>query len=243
MVGHLLQLGQWQGTPHGVAAGGGLARPRSWPSTRLLWATLFVAFLALGCQPQAIVYVPPVGISHTPDLNGAVEVVCSAGRASAAVIAYRKPYYYAVTAKHVISASTWLKVDGQLAKTFITSFSRDVAIIRFKSYRTYTVYPLARAELGQECWIVGWPWPGRIVNRGWISRVAGSTIWHNAGGAMGCSGGPILSAKGELLGIVAAFMVEVDDWVIPSRQMYDTLGYAVSAQEIAWLMNTIPSPK
>lgn len=202
-------------------------------------ALLFI----IGCQPQAIVYVPPVQIAHTPDLNGAVEVTCSAGRASAAVIAYHKPYYYAATAKHVTKASTWLKIDGQLAEVFIESFSRDVAIIRWKSSRTYSVYPLARAELGQECWVVGWPWPGKIVNRGWVSRIRGDYLWHNAGGASGCSGGPVLSAKGELLGIVVSYLVEIDHgWPIPSRNIYDSMGHAVSATEIARLMRLLPEP-
>lgn len=207
---------------------------------------LILALLACcvqGCQATHIVYVPPVGIAHTPDLNGAVQVTCDAGQATAAVVAYRDGYYYAATAKHVTDASTWIRIDGARVEVFAESGRRDVALIRWKSARTYTVYPLARAELGQECWIVGWPWPGRVVNRGWISRVSGTSLWHNAGGAHGCSGGPVLSAKGELLGIVTAYLVEIDDgWPIPSRNVYDSMGRAESATEIARLMRLLPEP-
>lgn len=208
---------------------------------------LILALLACfvqGCQPRTIVYVSPVQIAHTPDLNGAVQLKCDAGKATAAVVAYRDGWYYAATAKHVTDASTWIRVDGTLVEKFAASRRRDVALIRWKSSRTYSIYPLARAELGQECWVVGWPWPGKIVNRGWVSRIRGSSLWHNAGGAHGCSGGPILSAKGKLLGIVTSYLVEIDDgWPIPSRNVYNSMGRAVAASEIEWLINTIPDPK
>jgi len=199
------------------------------------------ALFVQGCVPHTIVYAPPVEIRHTPDLNGAIRLACSSGTATAAVVAYRKPYYYAVTARHVIRGVDWLMADGQVAKVEAMSVDSDVALIRFKSLKTYTVYPLRRPELGQACWLVGWPWPGRIVNRGWISRVRGPSIWHNAGGANGCSGGPVLSAKGELLGIVTSYLVERDiGWIIPSRNVYNSLGRAVSAQEVAHLMALVP---
>lgn len=202
---------------------------------------ILLAGLSIGCQSQAIVYVPPVSIAHTPDLNGAVQVICDAGQASAAVVAYRDGWYYAATAKHVTDASTRMKIDGARAEVFAESGRRDVALIRWKSSRTYTVYPLARAELGQECWVAGYPMQGLVVNRGWISRVGGKAIWHNAGGTYGFSGGPLLSAKGELLGIVTTYMVLRDySWPIPIRQVWNSMGQAVPSSEVARLMCTIP---
>lgn len=200
-----------------------------------------LASLMLGCQPQAIVYVPPVGIAHTPDLNGAVKVECDAGQATASVVAYRDGWYYAATAKHVTDAASWIKIDGARAEVFAESGRRDVALIRWKSARAYTVYPLARAELGQECWAVGYPYAGQVVNRGWVSQVGGKAVWHNAGGTYGFSGGPLLSAKGELLGIVTTYMVLRDySWPIPIRQVWNSMGQAVPSSEVAWLMCTIP---
>ncbi len=209
----------------------------------LRYFAILILLVTLGCQPLAIVYVPPVGIAHTPDLNGVVRVDSDAGQATAAVIAYRNGWYYAATAKHVTEAASWILIDGALAEKFAKSFRRDVSLIRWRSTRTYSIYPLARAELGQECWIAGYPYPGLVVNRGWVSRVSARAIWHNAGGAMGCSGGPVLSAKGELLGVVTSFLVEVDiGWIIPARNMYDSMGQAVSATEIARLMRLLPEP-
>ena len=209
---------------------------------RYLTALALLAALTLGgCQPHTIVYVPPVGIAHTPDLNGAVLLECDAGQATAAVVAYVDGWYYAATAKHVTDAATWLRVDDAWAEVFATSGRRDVALIRWKSARTYTVYPLARAELGQECWAVGHPHTGVVVNRGWISRVGAKAVWHNAGGTYGYSGGPLLSAKGEILGIVSTFMVLRDwSWPIPIRQVWNSMGQAVPSSEIHWLMCTIP---
>lgn len=202
------------------------------------------ALFMQGCQPQVIVYTPQVEIRHTPDLNGAIRLVSDDSYAACAVVAYRKPYYYAVTARHVVRGADWLMVDGQRAEVEAMSIDADVALLKFKSFKTYTVYPLGRPELGQACWLIGWPWPGRIVNRGWISRLDGASLWHNAGGASGCSGGPILSAKGELLGIVTSYLTERDiGWILPSRNVYDTVGRAVSAREIEHLMSLIPTDK
>lgn len=205
---------------------------------------IITLLLIIGCQPQAIVYVPPVGITHTPDLNGAVEVTCDAGQATAAVVAYRNGWYYAATAKHVTDAAGWMKVDGALAEVFAELGRRDVAIIRWRAARTYSIYPLAQAELGQECWAVGYPINGLVVNRGWVSKVGGRAVWHNSGGTYGFSGGPLLSAKGELLGIVTTYMVLRDHgWPIPSRNVWNSMGQAVPSSEVAWLMNVIPDPE
>ena len=202
--------------------------------------------LICGCAPRVVIFSPPVEINETPDLRGCVKVQSDAGRASAAVVASRGPHYFCVTARHAVLAADWILVDGRLAELYAYSVTSDLALLRFKSNKQYTVYPVETPRLGEACWIVGWPWPGRVVNRGWISRVEDSAVWHNAGGAMGCSGAGVLgirNGRAVLLGTVTSYLTEMDSsWFIPSRNVYDSIGRAESATDIARLMRLLPEP-
>ena len=198
----------------------------------------FLLALFAGCGPQIIVYAPEIELRQTPDLSGCIEIASSAGGGSAAVVAYRKPYWYAVTARHVVRSTDWILADGHhLARVDSYSMTRDLALLRFKSSKKYKIYPLVRAKLGQACWVVGWPHPGRVVNRGWVSRISRSALWHNAGGASGCSGGAVLSANGELLGVVTSFLVEPDMLsLFPNRFLFNSVGRAEASREIEYLL-------
>ncbi len=219
--------------------------------TKLSGFCLMLALLASfvqGCQPQVIIFAPRVEVLHTPDLTGCVKVETSGGgQASGVIIARRGDDYFCLTARHVVNAATSFKVDGNRAKLYAASVADDVALLKFTSAKQYTVYPVVEARVGEVCWMVGWPRPGRIVNQGRISRADLELVYHNAGGSLGCSGAGLIGlrdGKAVVLGMVTGYVLEHDlAWPIPIRQVYDSIGEAEGVNPIRSMLMTIPAEK
>lgn len=208
--------------------------------------------LVQGCRPpvircpQVTIHVPPPVVAHTPDLNGCVSVETDQANAAGVVVARRDPFWFVLTAKHVVEDAGWLKVDGQAAELFAYSMTADLALLRLLAPRNYTAYPVADARLGEVCWVVGHPSLGRIVNRGHISKVHGGLL-HNAGGCPGFSGGPVLGLRdGQpvVLGISVsclAYTAGIGPFAIYS--VYDSICRAESAKAIRALISAVPPDK
>ena len=194
-------------------------------------AFMLVSVLGLGLFLSGIerVKVPNIRTSEmvqeqvtVPDLGGVLEVVTGDGQGSCFIVARKGGWYYAITAAHVVesidyfgrypdfSASPDVKVGKERYPTEVVRVDSemDVALIRFKSKQIYPVYAIARAKIGESCVTMGWSRNSFLQYKGYIVSLDYSgRIMANGGVVPGCSGGPLMNAKGEIIGVTVAFPI------------------------------------
>ena len=157
-----------------------------------------------------------------PDSGGVLEVFVSGGQGSCFVVAEKDGWYYAITAAHVVevpdyfnqypdfSASPMVRVDTEQyhAEVIRVDSEMDVALIRFLSDEEYPVYTISRAEIGEPCVTMGWSRDSFLQYKGYVVSLDYSgRIMANGGVIPGCSGGPLMNAEGEVIGVTVAFPV------------------------------------
>jgi len=160
-------------------------------------------------------------------------------------------YYYAITAKHVIAVpEAEIFIDHQKGEIVLMMHRADIAILRFKSNKTYPVYKMSvNAKILDDAWIVGYP--GNITNtirkftvKGNICNVSKTEIWFSGGGAKGMSGGPIFNDKNEVIGTASRFLPSLypcDNFVnnVPARFFKYQLEAIISKEKIKQIINKI----
>lgn len=158
------------------------------------------------------------GCSCLPDVSGVlqltyagidpIEISCSA-----TVVGQREGYIYALTCHHAIllgQKARDMYVDGQLAELVLAAPEDDLALLRFKTTTKYHAYRVADPVLGETIWAVGYAdtWTIceqrlrlRHVQGGNVSFIHEDAIGHSAALWYGHSGGALLNAGGQLVGI------------------------------------------
>jgi len=134
-----------------------------------------------------------------------------------------------------------LRVDGNKIELCRMDFQHDLALIRFRSLKYYTVYCLAEAVVGLPVTAVGYPTlieiepirSARMVTKGHISRTNQDYVWYDGGAVPGFSGGSLLDRKQRVVGIITSTMK------VYGRNC-ETMTRAVAPQPIAKLMEHIP---
>lgn len=171
--------------------------------------------------------------------------------ASATVVARKDGWWYAITCDHCVmgtprffaaAVTRWkTKIDGYPAQYVASDTDIDLCLMRFQSPKSYRIYALGEPRVGDIVFAVGWPehilWGRRArqrlnVQRGWVNIVEGPTVGHNAGSRNGFSGGAILNATGELLGISQSLAAGIHS---PGH-----FSYGVHSREVAKIMQHIP---
>lgn len=169
-----------------------------------------------------------------------------AGQGSCFVVTEKDSWIYAVTARHCVenydpwgnslSDVKWLKVDGKDAWVVRKDPDADVALIRFKSDKTYVPLSLADPVRGEECKTVGWTsgaflqFKGHVAGWGFECGDDFYTV-ANTGLFPGCSGGVLLNRQNEVIGVTVAVPVYGGIW--------DTVGLYVPVKYVRALMETI----
>jgi len=167
--------------------------------------TVCCILLLAGCAAP-IVYVQPADVRECPPLEGVVKVSTFFRSGTGVVVAERDGWWYALTAKHVLG--TVLVVDGEAGLTCATDPTYDVALVQFQSRKTYPIRRIVRPHLGQTCWAIGYPHGGPFVHRGTVSRLTAHHVYNDAGTVGGFSGGPLLDAHGNILGLLIDVKVD-----------------------------------
>ena len=160
-------------------------------------------------------------------------------------------YYYAITAKHVVAIpKAKIFIDCQKGEIVSMLPIADIAILRFKSDKTYTIYKMStHAKVLDDAWTVGYP--GDIIRtirkftvKGSICNISKTEIWFSGGGARGMSGGPMLNDKDEVIGTVSRFLPSVypcDNFVnnVPSRYFKYAVESVMYKEKIKEIINKI----
>ena len=145
------------------------------------------------------------------------------------IVAKQSDYYYAVTAKHILMmAEAKVFIDQQEGEIISILNRADIAILRFKSNKVYTIYKSSiNSKVLDSAWLVGYP--GDVLGtirkftvKGNVCNISKTEIWFSGGGAKGMSGGPMLNDKDEVVGVISRFLpsiVPCDNFVnnVPSR--------------------------
>lgn len=177
------------------------------------------------------------------------------GHGSCFVVAEKDGWWYAVTAKHCVEDRQmigwgpdgqmqyetrdvkWFKIDGNDAWIMRKDSDTDVALVRFKSDKTYFPLSLADPVQGEECKTVGWTGGAFLQFRGHVAGwgfECGKDKFYtvaNTGLFPGCSGGVLLNEKNEVIGVTVAVPVYNGIW--------DTVGLYVPIKYVRALMAVI----
>ncbi len=180
---------------------------------------LSIMVLLVGVLVSAVIWGEYRAVPADP-YSGVLIVGSDSGQGSCFVVAERDGWYYAITAQHVVEDDDYsrpdfgfdpiLTVDDEEYEAEIVRVSshEDVALIRFKSPETYTIYSFARPEAGEDCTTVGWSSGSRLIYKGnVISTALNGYVAANGGCVPGCSGGVLLNEDNEILGITVAVSV------------------------------------
>lgn len=190
------------------------------------------------------IYYGPIRIQTTndsqPDLYSGVLVIESVdGQGSCFVVAQREDYWYAITARHVVDTPMYepsdsdgpsFTVDDKEYEVEVIAIDsdEDIALIRFKSPETYRVYSFSKAEVGDSGITVGWSEGSRLVYKGNVITVdLGGFVAVNGGVVPGCSGGPVLNKKNEVMGITVRLAMYRGQ-IFDSTILYVPARYAVA---------------
>ena len=207
----------------------------------IAWGIIVTLFLGLVVYTVVI----PAHLAkktNTPDIstidpyNGVLIVESDSGQGSCFVVAEQDGWFYAITAQHVVEDNDYdrpdfgsiLTVDDEEYEVEIIRVSshEDVALIRFKSPETYTIYSFARPEAGEDCTTVGWSDGSRLIYKGnVISTALNGYVAANGGCVPGCSGGVLFNEDNEILGITVAVSV-YRRWAWDSTILYTPARFA-----------------
>lgn len=166
------------------------------------------------------------------------------GLGSGVIVAHRDEWYYVVTAAHVTDGSMCFIGDEQTKfEVLYEDFKKDIAVGRFRDWQKRRVFSLATARLGEPSRIHGWyGWydefgnvlsPTRIMFQGHVS----CTNWKglittDSGVHPGCSGGPLLNARDQVLGITSC----VPGWGMAPNP---TVGICIPSSEIQRVLDKV----
>lgn len=182
----------------------------------------------------------PSEFTEVDPYSGVLVVYASGSQGSCFVVAEQDGWYYAITAEHVVDDDVYdydrpdfdsgliLVVDDEEyeAEIIRVSSHEDVALIRFQSPETYTIYSFARPEAGEDCTTVGWSDGSRLIYKGNIvSTDLNGFVAANGGCVPGCSGGVLLNEDNEILGITVAVSV-YRHWAWDSTILYTPARFA-----------------
>jgi len=155
------------------------------------------------------------GCAHWPSFDGLVSIRSRSGAGSGAVVGRDHVFYYVATAAHVVLDDPWPLVNASLGETVAIDATLDVAILKVVDVgQDWTVLELADAHQGEPVAAIGWSYiggPRRMMYRGhvvsetWEGRHHRQASVMNCGGYPGTSGGPILNASGQCVGILRGF--------------------------------------
>jgi tetratricopeptide (TPR) repeat protein len=131
--------------------------------------------------------------------------------------------YYVLTAKHVVATPDEYEIIDADKKRHPLDYSKvkklpniDLAVVQFTSNQAYRVARLGNSQQVQEgngVFVAGWPVPNaaitqptRVVTKGEIAGLQtggadGYELLYSNTTSPGMSGGPVLNARGELIGI------------------------------------------
>ncbi len=162
--------------------------------------------------------------------------IAGISQGSCFVVAKRADLYYAITAAHCVQdfdyvsgelvTITDLIVDGSQATVLAVDATNDIALIRFQSKRDLTVYSFAAARLGEPCTAVGFSRNSKLAYKGYVvSLDYGGSIVANGGVVPGCSGGVLLNAHNQAIGVTVAVAI-YGPWAFDSTGLYVPIRYA-----------------
>jgi hypothetical protein len=171
------------------------------------------------------------------------------------IVAKQYGYYYAITARHVILVpEAKVFVDGQQGEIVSITSMADVALLKFKSNKTYPIYKsTTNAKVLDNAWLVGYP--GDVIGtvrkftvKGSVCNVSKTEIWFAGGGARGMSGGPMLNDKDEVIGVISRFLLSLkpcDNFInsVPSRYFKYEVEKILLKEKIKDLTNKINTTK
>lgn len=165
---------------------------------------------------------------------------------------------YLVTASHVIedAAEILLFQDGVRvgsARVVVDDPANDVAVLRYTPERPgpLTIIPLSRdpPALGRSVFTMGYPAPQVMGQRvklttGVISSTAGAgndvrEVQISIPIQGGNSGGPLVAANGQAMGVIASSLVSFDGGDDPSNRP-ELVNYAVKAAYVRPLIDDLP---
>jgi serine protease Do len=120
-----------------------------------------------------------------------------------------------LTNAHVVEGCTNLTANGQPAKLINVSNAFDLAILKtgFDPDSTIAVFSPRSARLNSDVTVSGYPYAGLLgglnITRGAVSALTGlggdeTTLQITAPVQSGNSGGPVIAADGEVIGVVVA---------------------------------------
>lgn len=171
--------------------------------------------------------------SLSPDLySGVLIVESTTGQGSCFVVAQQGDWWYAATAAHVIDAfdESSLTVDDEEYEIEVVrvNVDEDVALIRFKSPETYRIYVLSTVEVGEPCTAAGWSRGTFMRYRGFVVALDFNDLIAASGGIVpGCSGGPLLNASGQAIGLTVQFAA-YRGWAFDSTALYVPIRYVAA---------------
>jgi S1-C subfamily serine protease len=173
-----------------------------------------------------------------PDLySGVLMIQTDSGQGSCFVVAQKDDYWYAITAAHVVDVlypefddGPPVTVDDEEYEIEVVQIDsdEDVALIRFKSSEKYRIYSFSKAAVGESGTTVGWSDGDRLVYKGNVITVdLNGFIAVNGGVVPGCSGGPVLSKDGSVMGITVRLAMYRGQ-IFDSTILYVPARYAVA---------------
>jgi len=170
----------------------------------------------------------------------------SLGHGSCFVVAEKDGYWYAITAKHCVEETDYaevfirdvpvLKIGGVVVELMRKDPDVDVALVRFRSDAEYVILPLAEPVVKEPCVTVGWAGGTFLQFKGHVAGFdfkAGDEKYTvtNTGLYPGCSGGALLNANGEVIGVTVA--------VAAYRGIWDTVGLYVPIRFVRSMLETL----
>lgn len=163
----------------------------------------------------------------------------SQGQGTCFVVARQDGWWYAVTARHVTETGPITVDDEQYAVEVVQVHpDKDVAVIRFQSPETYTIYSLGEARVGDTCTTIGWSRGSMLIYKGYVvSLDFKGSIVSNGGGVPGCSGGALMNQSNQVVGVLkSAVGYGISSWdstilYVPSSYAEIMLREALSEDE------------
>lgn len=127
--------------------------------------------------------------------------------------AFISPMGHILTAKHCIEGAEEIEVetyDGQIYQAIPRNISKraDLAVIQIGRFNTPHFVLADTTQQGEPVTIIGSPLGlTRTKTTGTVSKLYGDYTILDCTGVPGNSGGPVLDANGNLLGVVSAMIV------------------------------------